>query len=365
MTTAYEAAFGGSAVATPGTAYRLRAGVRVYALDPSASINILLPAATVGGRPLCRPGHRLVVFNDDGAFNLTAKLSDGSADPQHSVGGTVIGPGECGEFTLIDDGSAIGTWFCEIHAAFSTGTPLADGRQPCLLEITSAGVNWGLRYNLQRQLGWDEVSPVAVTLKIRSGVVFGSATTSLPAIGFAPLPAGSTLLVINEGHVSGMGGAGGNGQHGSGSPAATAGAAGGPAIESHLDWALVNLGTIAGGGGGGGGGGENATANGGGAGAGGSGYLASAPGQPGAPDTGGIYGGTASGGSLTIGGWGGQGVGGSGNGGNGGLPGQAGSNGTGTGNASGGAAGAAIRYYTGTTVTKIRTGTIQGAEVAF
>ena len=106
-------------------------------------------------------------------------------------------------------------------------------------------------YNLRARAvaaGWDQVIPLIATTTVNSGIVLSANSTN--QYGYdtgTTFPAGSTLALVNNGFVIGMGGAGGDPQ--------TAGSAGGPALRAQAALSVTNNGTIGGGGGGGGGGG--------------------------------------------------------------------------------------------------------------
>lgn len=105
-------------------------------------------------------------------------------------------------------------------------------------------------YNLRSAAlaaGWDGVAPLNATVTINSGIVVSANATSQYAFDTgASFPAGSTLAVVNNGFIIGMGGAG--------APTypRQAGAAGGPAFRAQAAVTVTNNGTIGGGGGGGG-----------------------------------------------------------------------------------------------------------------
>lgn len=105
-------------------------------------------------------------------------------------------------------------------------------------------------YNLRSAAlagGWDGVAPLNATVTINSGIAVTANATSQYAFDTgASFPAGSSLNIVNNGYIIGMGGAGGNG--------GAAGAAGGPALRAQAAVTVTNNGTIGGGGGGGGGG---------------------------------------------------------------------------------------------------------------
>ena len=97
---------------------------------------------------------------------------------------------------------------------------------------------------------WDRVSPVILTIFIHSRATVSSTKAIGPAIAINALPAGSRVIINNNGRIIGMGGRGGDIQLFSAMP----GQQGGDAIQiaSGVPVSINNLGTIAGGGGGGG-----------------------------------------------------------------------------------------------------------------
>lgn len=105
-------------------------------------------------------------------------------------------------------------------------------------------------YNLRSAAlaaGWDGVAPLNATVTINSGVVVSANATSAYAFDTgASFPAGSTLALVNNGYIIGMGGAGG---YGSGT---ANGQPGGPALRAQAAITVTNNGTVGGGGGGGG-----------------------------------------------------------------------------------------------------------------
>jgi len=115
-------------------------------------------------------------------------------------------------------------------------------------------------YNLKSAAiaaGWDQVQPLNATVTVNSGVYVGS--TSTGSYGFdtgASFPAGTTLTLINNGFIVGMGGSGGRGGESNvnGDYLVYAGGSGGPALRAQAAISITNNGTIGGGGGGGGGG---------------------------------------------------------------------------------------------------------------
>lgn len=189
-----------------------------------------------------------------------------------------------------------------------------------IVDITTNQVDYNLFVALGSPTGAQEI-----VVTINSGVNVTASSTSTPAFDTGPLPAGSTLRIINNGRIQGAGGRGGNG----GQPASPGQSAfpGGIALNLTLDTTIDNgSGQIWGGGGGGGGGaGGAASGSGGGGGAGqvpGAGGSGNAAGSAGTSEAGGAGGLTAA------------------DGGTGGNPGAAGAAGQSTGS-SGGAGGAA------------------------
>lgn len=219
-----------------------------------------------------------------------------------------------------------------------------------------------------------------LTYTINSGVVIGSANTSLNAFLIsASFLSTDTVTVINNGTITGAGGNGGNGANFA--PGNTtngfAGGGGGTALSVARAVAITNNGTVAGGGGGGGGGGgsyfgRNAKSDdniAGGGGGGGAGAVAGSGGAGGfAAGQENNYNGRAGGaGTLTAGGGGGSTSGGgygapTSYGGAGGSPGVAGAAGvSGQRGTSGGAGGAAGFYAVGNSnITWTVTGTRLG-----
>lgn len=102
-------------------------------------------------------------------------------------------------------------------------------------------------YNVATAAG-NPSSPCTIVVKISPGVVVGSSSTATPAFTTGSLPAGSLVVIVNQGKIVGRGGNGGPGGGGGGSN----GLAGGNAIELTVDVVIDNTGGIIGGGGGGG-----------------------------------------------------------------------------------------------------------------
>ncbi len=97
--------------------------------------------------------------------------------------------------------------------------------------------------------GWDQDLPINAVITVSPGIVVSSNSTAFYAFDTGvSFPAGTSLKLINNGYIIGMGGAGGAGSVDVGSP-------GGSALRAMVPLVVTNNGTIAGGGGGGGGGG--------------------------------------------------------------------------------------------------------------
>ena len=113
-------------------------------------------------------------------------------------------------------------------------------------------------YNLRAAAvaaGWNQTSPLNATVTINASVYVYS--TSVGAYAFqtgTTFPAGTSLNLINNGIILGMGGNGGAGGKIPNFVAGTAGTTGGPALLAQQAITITNNGIIGGGGGGGGGG---------------------------------------------------------------------------------------------------------------
>jgi hypothetical protein len=166
---------------------------------------------------------------------------------------------------------------------------------------------------------------------IRSGVIVGSTSTTLPSFDVGSWPSGVVVTLTVDGRIQGKGGKGGHGAKNGGS--ATNGTSGGDALYTRYAIALNGTGEIWGGGGGGGGGGST---QGGGGGGGGQGFDTNIGGNDG-----GLTSKDGNESTTEAPGAGGRGGGGGGDGGNGGAEGAAGNNGSSSGG-TGGAAGKAI-----------------------
>ena len=112
--------------------------------------------------------------------------------------------------------------------------------------ISSDATNYVLR-NAAITAGWDGIVPLDAEVTVSSGIVLSADSTGQYAFDTGvTFPAGTTLALINNGFVIGMGGAGGE--------AYTAGSNGGPALRAQYALGIDAAGGVIGGGGGGGGG---------------------------------------------------------------------------------------------------------------
>ena len=126
------------------------------------------------------------------------------------------------------------------------------------VDITSNQSN----FNLHSYLG-SPSQALSVVVNLNSNVVISSSNTSgnrTPAFTVGNFPTGSTVIINNNGYISGGGGFGGSAGYRDGSNfyEPSNGSAGGDGIvkgsSNNFDITIVNTGTIAGGGGGGAGG---------------------------------------------------------------------------------------------------------------
>lgn len=105
-------------------------------------------------------------------------------------------------------------------------------------------------------LAGSPVSAGSFEFRIASGIYVFSTNTANAAVATGIFPAGSTVKVVNNGYIVGMGGGGGNGADGGSSAQGGIGGAGGPALSLETNITFDNSsGYVYGGGGGGGGGG--------------------------------------------------------------------------------------------------------------
>lgn len=121
--------------------------------------------------------------------------------------------------------------------------------------IASNTNNYNLR-NAAIAAGWDQATPLQATVTINSGVVVSSPTTATAAFDTGTAPAGSSISIVNNGYIVGMGGNAGSpsGRNNATIVPGSAGGSGGPALRAQTAINVTNNGVIAGGGGGGGGG---------------------------------------------------------------------------------------------------------------
>jgi hypothetical protein len=332
---------------------------RVMELAPSSASSIRMPPAS----PWRQPGVPYWVINTGAAGLQIRNANDVLID------GAGLSAGEAG----VLHGGAGESWHFRLLGAAQFGSVVPAQRMEIEVTATTANIHV-LHWAVLR--GYDGTQPIAVTLRIRSGVAVGTAALAQRAITSGVVASGINwaagsqwrLIVEPDAIVGGWGGAGGRGGvAGTGSSNGFAGQNGGQAIRTTLPLVIDCLGngTIFGGGGGGGGGGSAAAPTpvvAGGGGGGGRGLNMTVSGAL----TGSIGGGASSpaqpgpvGGAFSPG-WqqnpgtpppafvGGLGVGGGGYGGAGGAAASVGSPGAaapsaGTGGA-GGAAGAAISY---------------------
>ena len=103
-------------------------------------------------------------------------------------------------------------------------------------------------------LGYGGVLATCVLVTINAGVSIGSANNATNALDTGTFPAGSIMLLTNNGNIIGKGGTGGQGGICNADSNASPGTAGGPALIVQVTSTITNNGTIGGGGGGGGGG---------------------------------------------------------------------------------------------------------------
>lgn len=351
MTTAAQAHWGGIVVASPTSTYRLRLpygenGARFFDLNPSAGQKLLLPNAT-----LCRTGGPLFTI-----YNRSGNTMD-VRDRADTVSIATLAANSVTEFWLIANTTVAGTWLTSTHGTVLEGGLIPINRENFTIDFTANALSVSIFRHLIQIMGWNRVNPVAVRVNVHPGVIIGSQSNQTPGLVIDFLPSGSIvwLHVMDGAYIVGKGGDGARGTTGA---AAIVGEGGGTALRLGVDTFLVNQGVI-GGGGGGGGAGDGGTptptigAISGGGGGGGAGYFAGLGGLAG---TGGFAGGNA---SLTQAGANGTGF---NDGGPGGVQGVAGNAAPVAGSA-GGPAGNAIETRTGTTLTKIVAGTINGPEV--
>lgn len=108
-------------------------------------------------------------------------------------------------------------------------------------------------FNLRNDIissGWDQVSPLSVSVTINSGIYVWATSVTVAAFDTDVLPAGVNVNIYNNGIIMGCGGNGG--YAGAFSSKGDPGLPGACALRSYCNVTLVNNGYILGGGGGGG-----------------------------------------------------------------------------------------------------------------
>ena len=324
-------------------------GARLVSISANAGRKVRMPSAL-----MLQEGPSVYTVYNNGSNSFGVYAADNTTLLVTLLAGRIV------ELHLYDNSTSNGLWSVETAVTPGVSSTIVAARVP--MDITySFGQDINLRTQAERQ-GYTGDYPLALRVEILSGSTVRSTSPSTPAIDTGVFFAGSTILLINRGVLSGMGGQGGQGGLGT-SANGSAGGAGGDALRARHSVALVNLGVVSGGGGGGGGGGSGTTSTqGGGGGGGGSGAL---DGQGGLGGTAGAQAGGQ--GFLVYGGIGGNGATGGAAGGNGGQIGGvgfAGTNGTGGTGGAGGAAGYSLRSVGGGPVISIVTaGTRYGSEV--
>lgn len=324
---------------------------RFYELVPNATRIVVLPFAGYQ-----RKGESLTCWNNSAETILFVNQALGLV--------ATAAAGQVLKFYLTDNSTASGLWTYTAPAGVA-GSPVTFGRVPLDCRIGKDVTDFNLRF-YWNQHGYDASQPAA--LRVWMGTpdyvyVAGASTTTSVGFDSGPWPAGTTLLLVNYGIISGRGGDGGIGGPASGLVLMDAlnGRQGGDAMRLRVPTAIVNHGKIQGGGGGGAGGAGQSGFAGGGGGGGGAGYLHSVGGVAGqgGGSTPGISGGAYGGG---IGGSGAN---------SGGRGGDPGARGSGSNDSptfiggEGGYPGNSIMRLSAVTVTKIRVGTILGAEGTF
>lgn len=195
-----------------------------------------------------------------------------------------------------------------------------ETRNPFYYNVTlTTQYNFNLRDALIAA-GWNQTDYVRATVTIPAGVSLLASTTGFYAFNTGiTYPPDSTLTIILNGAIAGMGGRGADASPGT-SGAANNASAGGPALFTNIPTILTGTGLLVAGGGGGGGGGGCVTngpfvgpgrgGGGGGGGGNGGGPGGAAGGQSGAPAYWGVCRGSGNGaaGPATAGGGGGAGA---------------------------------------------------------
>lgn len=323
---------------------------RFYKLTPDANRTVIMPRGD-----LCRNGNSVVVWNASPTFNITL-LDQSGATLWTLVPGKVVDTFQIGQ-------SVNGTWHFAERTHLASSTPQTLNRMLFSVHFGSDDLTVDLRRYFNTLRGYDGLTPAAITVTIGSpqqSCVIGAniGAENETALDTGDWPAGSTLLLLNWGVITGMGGDGGRGGDVPPGLLAQPGGNGTTGLRCRIPTAIVNYGRIAGGGGGGGGSAWNGALAAGSGGGGGAGHVSSKGGQPGSGGGGqeGVGGGVNTSGGP--GNWNGANPGGYG--GQAGAAGQSAPSG-----AAGGQPGAAIMRLSSVTVTKIVAGTISGAEGTF
>lgn len=209
-----------------------------------------------------------------GAISLsTVQTEFGGSNPiginEYYAGGGLVPSGTSGTYGAVPSSGVISLQkFYGTQNAFVFNATIASNTQN--YNIKSAAI----------AAGWNQVLPLIATITINSGVVVGSSSVGTYALQTgSTFPSGSSLTIVNNGTIVGMGGNGG-GAVGSGN--GPPGTAAGPALLVQQAITIYNNNIIGGGGGGGGGGGAGRSARfgwtaAGGAGGGGAGNNAGSP----------------------------------------------------------------------------------------
>ena len=266
-------------------------GIRITSLDP---VGQEFPTLNEPSRINTNSPHSI-------GLNVNGLRSDMYLAESIFIDGQALGPESFGEFNINGDWIPIdpseltfgqnGFWLdyedvtsatalgADISGQFNHFTPnnISTTDQTLDTPTDSTGLRCSINlstnnYNLATELGI--ISAENITLNIRPNVVIGSTSTGVAAFTTGSLPAGSSLIINNEGRIQGHGGDGGNGTNNiaNGSP----GKFGGDALNITLDTVIDNTnGEIWGGAGGGGGARSTLTTpqGGGGGGGGGAGTL--------------------------------------------------------------------------------------------
>lgn len=214
--------------------------------------------ATASGSGVAGPSVITAAFNvstvTSGGTATFTWATSGAASATVACAGAATGSasGTSGSLAVTTSGTGTGT--CTVTA---TGTGGVAATKSATITVTAPpsftfaptiAANT-MNYNLKVAAiaaGWDQVKPLNATVTINSGVMIGSTLTAAYAFDTgATFPVGTTLKLVNNGKILGMGGAGGAGGN------ATPGGAGGPALRAQFMLTITNNGIIGGGGGGG------------------------------------------------------------------------------------------------------------------